>query len=113
MSLMVSARFAQVSPKHLVPQLADGGLYLASAVTGRVELLGLGEKALRVAGATRRPRIGGSGGRILRRLGWKSSCGTPLAPAIQTPAPAALDDPIAEASHSPENASQGLPDRLE
>jgi len=33
-------------------------------VKGRVELLGLGEKALRVAGATRRARVGGSGGRI-------------------------------------------------
>lgn len=33
-------------------------------VTGRVTLLGLGEKALRVTGITRRPRIGGSGGRI-------------------------------------------------
>ena len=36
-------------------------------VTGRVTLLGLGEKALRVTGITRRPRIGGSGG-TLREL---------------------------------------------
>lgn len=33
-------------------------------VTGRVKLVGLGEKALRAVGTTRRPRIGGSGGRI-------------------------------------------------
>lgn len=33
-------------------------------MTGRVDLLGLGEKALRVAGTTRRARVSGSGGRI-------------------------------------------------
>jgi hypothetical protein len=36
----------------------------SKTVKGHVELLGLGEKALRVAGTTRRPRISGSGGRI-------------------------------------------------
>jgi hypothetical protein len=33
--VMVSARFAHLSPKQLVPQLADGGLYLANAVQPR------------------------------------------------------------------------------
>jgi putative transposase len=33
MGLMMSTRFAHLSPKQLVPQLADRGLYLASEST--------------------------------------------------------------------------------
>ena len=44
--------------------IVDGVIRLrpkGKALTGSVDLVGLGEKALRVAGTTRRPRVSGSG----------------------------------------------------